>query len=110
MIRRQSDALTKWAVLDWSAPPSGPQSVQAKAHAMPPSIVARVGFDADAAHTRGDLKRWVAVAQPRDPERPTPGASEVLDAANEDDDADGRVPSTAGLSILAQALAAYSQY
>ncbi|MGO9772131.1 MAG: hypothetical protein ACLPSW_21805 [Roseiarcus sp.] len=76
---------------------------------MPLSIVARTGFDADAAHARGEPKRRVAVAQPREPEAPAPGAVEALDAASEDDDADGRVPSTAGLSILAQALAAYSQ-
>ena len=76
---------------------------------MPLSIVARIGFDSDAAHTRGEPKRRVAVAQPREPDAPTSGESQVLDAASEDDDVNGPVPSTAGLSILAQALAAYSQ-
>jgi hypothetical protein len=110
MIRRQFDALTKWAEVEGSAPPSRPQSVQAKAHAMPLSIVARVGFDADAAHTRGEPRRRVAVGRPLDPERPASDASEFADAAGDEEQPDSRVPSTAGLSILAQALAAYSQY
>ncbi len=75
---------------------------------MPLSIVARIGFDADAAHTRGEPKRPSANPQQRKPADPPPVASQVLEAAA-GEDADDGAASTAGLSILAQALAAYSR-
>jgi hypothetical protein len=77
---------------------------------MPLSVVSQVIFGADAAHARGAFRR---------PSAPTPlGAPAVPvetndpfqdDVGAEAEDADGRPASTAGLSILAQALAAYSQ-
>ena len=72
---------------------------------MPLSTVSRVGFDADVTHLRGDLKR-----PPAPPKRKAadPTAEAEVEASgflvvSED------APSTAGLSILAQALAAYSE-
>jgi len=72
---------------------------------MPLSTVSRVGFDANVTHLRGDLKRPTA-----------PRKRKAADAtAEEEADAGGFViveegaPSTLGLSILAQALAAYSE-
>ena len=77
---------------------------------MPLSIVARIGFDADAAHTRGEPKCPSANAKERKPADPSPVATQVLKAeASEGEDADDGAASTAGLSILAQALAAYSR-
>ncbi|MGD0642270.1 MAG: hypothetical protein ABSC22_16105 [Roseiarcus sp.] len=73
---------------------------------MPFSIVSRVAFNSDAARARGEPKRPSA----------TPQQSKSADAPAftgqdlEADPSDGEdVGSTAGLSILAQALAAYSQ-
>jgi hypothetical protein len=75
---------------------------------MPLSIVARIGFDA--AHTRGEPKRPSANPRPRKPADPPPVASQEPEAAGgEDQDADDGAASTAGQSILAQALAAYSR-
>jgi hypothetical protein len=72
---------------------------------MPFSIVSRVAYNADAVHTRGDLKRPSA-NRPRKPAGSPPSTSQDL----EGDASDGEESfSTAGLSILAQALAAYSQ-
>jgi hypothetical protein len=72
---------------------------------MPLSTVERVGFDADVTHLRGDFKR-PAAPQKRRPAAPNPEAEAepggflvVSEGA----------PSSAGLSILAQALAAYSE-
>ncbi len=75
---------------------------------MPLSIVARVAFDADATHTRGKPKRPAAPPPQRKPAGPAPVDSQVLEADASDGENDG-AGSTAGLSILAQALAAYSQ-
>jgi len=75
---------------------------------MPLSIVSQVIFDA--AHARGAFRRPSAPTPPR-----TPAAAVETDDSFQDDvsseveDADARPASTAGLSILAQALAAYSQ-
>jgi hypothetical protein len=70
------------------------------------SIVSRVAYNADAVRTKGVLKRPSANAQHRSAD-PPPDASQ--DA--ERDASDGEEAySTVGLSILAQALAAYSQY
>lgn len=73
---------------------------------MPLSNISRVGFDADVVHMRGEFKRPVPPLKRKSPE-PTPDASEAEPRAflvvNEGS------PSTAGLSILAQALAAYSE-
>ncbi len=72
---------------------------------MPLSTISRVDFDADVTHLRGDFKR------PPAPRKRTT-ADPTLDAEAE---AGGFLvvsegaPSTAGLSILAQALAAYSE-
>jgi hypothetical protein len=77
---------------------------------MPLSIVSQVIFGADAAHARGAFRR---PSPP--PQRPTPAGPAATDAplpeALQDDGEDGdeRPASTAGLSILAHALAAYSQ-
>jgi hypothetical protein len=72
---------------------------------MPLSTISRVGFDANVMHLRGELKR-PAPQQKRktagpaaDKEAESDGFATVSEAA----------PSTAGLSILAQALAAYSE-
>jgi hypothetical protein len=73
---------------------------------MPLSNIARVGFGADVVRTRGDLKRPPA-PQKRKPADSTPDVEAEPNAfliVNEG------APSTAGLSILAQALAAYSEY
>ena len=77
---------------------------------MPLSIVSQVIFGADAAHARGAFRR---------PSTPTERRAAAAPAASDDpfqddgsgevEDADERPASTAGLSILAQALAAYSQ-
>jgi hypothetical protein len=73
---------------------------------MPLSVVSRVAFDANVAHTRGDSKRPSAGPRRSKPADPPPVASQVLEA----DASDGEgAASTAGLSILAQALAAYSE-
>jgi len=72
---------------------------------MPLSTVLRVGFDADVTHLRGDLKRPPA---PRKRKITDPAVEAEVGASGfhiVDEDA----PSTAGLSILAQALAAYSE-
>jgi hypothetical protein len=72
---------------------------------MPLSTIARVGFDANIAHTKNDFKRPTPPRRrksaPPDPGVETgPSGFHVID--------EGAV-STAGLSILAQALAAYSE-
>jgi hypothetical protein len=73
---------------------------------MPLSTISRVGFDADVMHLRGDLKRPV-------PQQKRKTADPVADAEAEPGGfvvvSEG-APSTAGLSILAQALAAYSEH
>ena len=77
---------------------------------MPLSIVSRVAFDADIAHTRGEPKRPSANPRQSKPTDPPPVASQVLEAdASDGEDAGDGAASTAGLSILAQALAAYSE-
>jgi hypothetical protein len=72
---------------------------------MPLSTISRVGFDADVTHLRGDLKRPPAPPKrkPSDPIAETEVESGGFLVVSED------TPSTAGLSILAQALAAYSE-
>jgi hypothetical protein len=72
---------------------------------MPLSTIERVGFDADVTHLRGDFKRPVApqkrkTAAPASEAEAEPGGFLVVSEGT---------PSTAGLSILAQALAAYSE-
>ena len=72
---------------------------------MPLSTIERVGFDADVTHLRGEFKR-PAAPQKRKPAAPNseaevePGGFLVVSEG---------APSSAGLSILAQALAAYSE-
>lgn len=73
---------------------------------MPFSIVYRVAFNTDAARARGDLKR--PSANPQQDKRADPPSSISQDLEADMNDAED-VVSTAGLSILAQALAAYSQ-
>jgi hypothetical protein len=72
---------------------------------MPLSTISSVGFDADVTHLRGDFKR-PAAPQKRKIAHPAPEAeaeSGGFLVVNEG------APSTAGQSILAQALAAYSE-
>jgi len=77
---------------------------------MPLSIVSRIGFDANVAHTKGDPRRPSAKPQPLKPADPPPVTSEVVEAdASDGEDAGDGAASTAGLSILAQELAAYSE-
>lgn len=78
---------------------------------MPLSIVSRVGFDANIAHTKGDPKRPTAKPRPVKPADQPPVAGEVVQAEESGGGEDTRdsAASTAGLSILAQALAAYSE-
>jgi hypothetical protein len=110
MIRRQLHALTHGPPEIGPAPPSRLQSVLAKAHAMPLSIVPQVIFGADAAHARGAFRRPSAPTPPRSQRNPVATDDPFQDdVASEVEDADARPASTAGLSILAQALAAYSQ-
>jgi hypothetical protein len=73
---------------------------------MPLSVVSRVPFEADAARVRGELKRPSANPRRRQPADLPASTRQDLEA----DASDAQEPvSTAGLSILAQALAAYSQ-
>jgi len=72
---------------------------------MPLSTVSRVGFDANVTHLRGDLKRPTA---PRRRKTADATAEEEADAGGFHTVEEG-APSTLGLSILAQALAAYSE-
>jgi hypothetical protein len=70
------------------------------------SIVSRVGYDADVTHSRSERKR-PSKRPPQDKSADFVSAdAQVLemDASDEEE-----TVSTAGLSILAQALAAYSQ-
>ncbi len=77
---------------------------------MPLSIVARIGFAGNAAHSSGEPRRPSANSRQRNRAGESRVASQVPDAAAiGDEDADAGPVSTAGLSILAQALAAYSQ-
>jgi hypothetical protein len=77
---------------------------------MPLSIVSHVIFGADAAHARGAFRRPSAPPAPRTPATPVATDDPFQDdVASQVEDADARPASTAGLSILAQALAAYSQ-
>ena len=72
---------------------------------MPLSTISRVGFDADVTHLRGDLKRPPAPAKRKtaDPTAETEAEADGFLVVSEG------APSTVGLSILAQALAAYSE-
>jgi len=73
---------------------------------MPLSVVSRVPFEADAARVKGELKRPYANRRQRQPDELPASTRQELDG----DPSDVQEPaSTAGLSILAQALAAYSQ-
>ena len=72
---------------------------------MPLSTISRVGFDADVTHLRGDFKR-PAAPQKRKPAAPTSGAEAEPGGFHVVSEG---APSSAGLSILAQALAAYSE-
>jgi hypothetical protein len=72
---------------------------------MPLSTIGRVGFDADVMHLRGDLKRPAApqkrkTADPTSESEAEPAGFAVVSE---------ETPSNAGVSILAQALAAYSE-
>ena len=71
---------------------------------MPLSTIARVEFDANVAHTRGDAKRPPAAPKRKTPD---PDGSPDPEAASFAIVSEGTA-STAGLSILAHALAAYS--
>jgi hypothetical protein len=72
---------------------------------MPLSTISRVGFDADVTRLRGDPKRPVAPQK----RRPADPAAEAEPEASGFLVVSEGAPSTAGLSILAQALAAYSE-
>jgi hypothetical protein len=72
---------------------------------MPLSTVERVGFDADVTHLRGDFKRPAA---PQKRKTPAPASDAEAEPGGFHVVSEG-TPSSAGLSILAQALAAYSE-
>ena len=77
---------------------------------MPLSIVSSVVFGADAANSRGAFRRRSAVPPPRIVASAPPADDPFEDApAEEFDEAEESPPSKAGLSILAQALAAYGE-
>ena len=77
---------------------------------MPLAIVSQVSFVADAANARGAARRRSAILPPRKAVLQPPVDVSAEEAPAEDiTDADDEPVSTAGLSILAQALAAYSQ-
>jgi hypothetical protein len=73
---------------------------------MPLSVVSRVAFEADAARARGEPRRPPANPRQSNPAELPASTRQELEA----DASEAEEPvSTAGLSILAQALAAYSQ-
>jgi hypothetical protein len=73
---------------------------------MPLSVVSGVAFESDAARARGEPKRPSAIPRRRQPAELSASTRQDLQA----DESDAEEPvSTTGLSILAQALAAYSQ-
>ena len=77
---------------------------------MPLAIVSQVAFGADSANSKGAARRRSTVLPPRQAVLQPPADIPIEEALAEGiDDADGEPVSTAGLSILAQALAAYSQ-
>jgi len=77
---------------------------------MPLSIVSSVVFGADSANSRGAQRRRSAIPQPKAADL-QPAFDDALEEtlSGAVDDADEAQSSTAGLWILAQALAAYSQ-
>ena len=78
---------------------------------MPLAIVSQVAFGADSANSRGAARRRSTVLPPRQAVLQSPVNLPIEEEApaEEINDADDEPASTAGLSILAQALAAYSQ-
>ena len=72
---------------------------------MPLSTISRVGFDADVTHLRGGLKRPF----PPQKRKTADAAADAEAGSNGFAIVSEGGPSTAGLSILAQALAAYSE-
>jgi hypothetical protein len=72
---------------------------------MPLSTVAPVGFDANIAHTHDDFRQLNPPARRK---RPDPTPEEESEPEGFHVVSEGAA-STAGLSILAQALAAYSE-
>ena len=72
---------------------------------MPLSTIARVSFDADIAHTRDEFKRPVASLRRK---RADPPPEELAEPDGFHVVSEGAA-STVGLSILAQALVAYSE-
>jgi len=70
---------------------------------MPLSTISRVDFDADVSHTRGEVKR------PAGPKRKGANPRYEADPAAMRFVVSEETGSTAGLTILAQALAAYSE-
>lgn len=77
---------------------------------MPLAIVSQVAFGADSANSRGAARRRSAVLPPRQAVLQPSVDVPIEEAPAQDiNDVDDEPASTAGLSILAQALAAYSQ-
>jgi hypothetical protein len=77
---------------------------------MPLAIVSHVVFGADAANSRGAFRRRSAVPPLRKATISRPAGDPIEERpSGEADDSDEFPSSSAGLSILAQALAAYSQ-
>lgn len=77
---------------------------------MPLAIVSQVAFGADSANSRGAARRRSAVLPPRQAVLQPSIDFPIEEAPVENIDNAGDEPvSTAGLSILAQALAAYGQ-
>jgi hypothetical protein len=72
---------------------------------MPLSTISRVGFDANVTHLRGDLKRPAAPRKRKTADATVEGEADAGGFLIVEEGA----PSTIGLSILAQALAAYSE-
>lgn len=71
---------------------------------MPLSSISRIDFDADVGHTRGEVRRPTVIRRKAPAKRPeTEDESVAFAIVNEG------TASTAGLSILAHALAAYSE-
>jgi hypothetical protein len=76
---------------------------------MPLSLVTSVSFNTRVVDPRSERRQPAVRPQLRRAAKPPADPDEAPNAAANEDDDDSGIVSTAGLSILAQALAAYSE-